>query len=62
MMSNDRSRRGVDPRKAEFVRLRYFAGMGLGDAARVLGISHATAKRWWVYARAWLYRELNPDV
>lgn len=52
----------VDPKKAEFVRLRYFAGLQLDEAARVLGISEATAKRWWVYARAWLYRKLNPDV
>jgi RNA polymerase sigma factor (TIGR02999 family) len=49
-----------EPKKAEFVRLRYFAGLPLQDAARVLGISEATAKRWWVYARAWLYRALNP--
>ena len=52
----------MDPRKAELIQLRYFAGLGLEEAARVLGISEATAKRWWVYSRAWLYRELNPDV
>ncbi len=51
-----------EPKKAEFVRLRYFIGLQLDETARVLGISEATAKRWWVYARAWLYRELNPDV
>jgi RNA polymerase sigma factor (TIGR02999 family) len=51
-----------EPQKAEFIRLRYFIGLQLGEAARVLGISEATAKRWWVFARAWLYRELNPDV
>jgi RNA polymerase sigma factor (TIGR02999 family) len=52
----------VEPKKAELVRLRYFAGMQLQDAARVLAVSEATAKRWWVFARAWLFRELNPDV
>lgn len=51
-----------EPQKAEFVRLRYFIGLRLDETARVLGISEATAKRWWSYARAWLYRELNPDV
>jgi RNA polymerase sigma factor (TIGR02999 family) len=52
----------VEPKKAEFVRLRYFAGLQLDEAARVLGISQATAKRWWVYARAKLYGKLNPNV
>jgi RNA polymerase sigma factor (TIGR02999 family) len=51
-----------EPKKAEFVRLRYFIGLRLDEAARVLGISEATAKRWWIYTRAWLYRELNPEV
>jgi len=51
-----------EPQKAEFVRLRYFIGLQLDETARVLGISEATAKRWWVYARAWLYRELNPEI
>jgi RNA polymerase sigma factor (TIGR02999 family) len=51
-----------EPKKAEFVRLRYFIGLQLDETARVLGISEATAKRWWEYARAWLYRELNPEV
>jgi RNA polymerase sigma factor (TIGR02999 family) len=50
------------PQKAEFVRLRYFIGLQLDETARVLGISEATAKRWWIFARAWFYRELNPDV
>jgi RNA polymerase sigma factor (TIGR02999 family) len=50
------------PQKAELVRLRYFIGLQLDESACVLGISEATAKRWWVYARAWLYRRLHPDV
>jgi RNA polymerase sigma factor (TIGR02999 family) len=45
-----------DPRKAELVRLRYFAGLSLRDAAESLGISVTTAGRHWAYARAWLYR------
>jgi RNA polymerase sigma factor (TIGR02999 family) len=49
---------GVDKEKAELVKLRYFAGMTIEEAARVLGISEATAKRWWIYARAWLYAEV----
>jgi RNA polymerase sigma factor (TIGR02999 family) len=47
--------------KAELVKLRYFAGLTLDDAARMLGISPVTADRYWAFARAWLYRELKPD-
>jgi RNA polymerase sigma factor (TIGR02999 family) len=43
-----------DPRKAELVKLRYFAGMSIEEAAEALGISGRTAKRDWTYARAWL--------
>jgi RNA polymerase sigma factor (TIGR02999 family) len=49
----------VDPKKAELVRLRYFTGMQLKDAAQVLGISMATATRSWAYSRAWLIREMR---
>src|SRR5207253_973241 len=49
----------LDQPKAELVKLRYFAGLTIEQAAQVLGISEATAKRWWSYARAWLYREVN---
>ena len=49
----------VDKDKAELVKLRYFAGMTIEEAAGVLGISEATAKRWWIYARAWLYAEVT---
>lgn len=48
-----------DPRKAELVKLRYFAGHSLEDAARALGIPLGTAKRWWTYSKAWLHREMN---
>jgi RNA polymerase sigma factor (TIGR02999 family) len=45
----------VEPAKAELVKLRYFAGCSLNEAAEHLGISLATAKRYWAYSRAWLY-------
>src|SRR5262245_56349352 len=53
-----------DPRKAELVKLRSFAGLPLAEAAALLGISPATAKRYWAYARAWLYAALRdaPDA
>jgi DNA-directed RNA polymerase specialized sigma24 family protein len=41
------------------VKLRYFAGLSIEDAARALGISSATAKRQWAYARAWLFRQVE---
>lgn len=45
----------ADAGKAELVRLRYFAGLTLEQAAELLGISRATADRHWAFARAWLY-------
>jgi RNA polymerase sigma factor (TIGR02999 family) len=47
-----------EPAKAELVKLRFFAGLTLPEAAQVLGISLATAERHWTYARTWLYAEL----
>lgn len=47
-----------DHRKAELVRLRFFAGLTLSEAARALGISDATADNDWAYAKAWLRLEL----
>ncbi len=49
----------LHPEKAELVKLRFFAGMTLADAASALGISTATADRHWKYARAWLCREMQ---
>jgi RNA polymerase sigma factor (TIGR02999 family) len=49
----------LEPRQAELVKLRYFAGLKIEEAAEVLGISLATAKRWWTYARAWLFHEVR---
>lgn len=48
-----------DATKAELVKLRYFAGLSVPDAGRVLGMSGSTVKRTWNYARAWLYEELT---
>jgi RNA polymerase sigma factor (TIGR02999 family) len=48
-----------DPIKAKLVELRYFAGLTGDQVAAVLGISPSTADRHWVYARAWLRRELG---
>jgi RNA polymerase sigma factor (TIGR02999 family) len=49
------------PQKAELVKLRYFVGMTFEEAAEALGISVATAKRHWAYARAWLYEEIQAN-
>ena len=48
-----------DPQKAELVKLRYFVGLSFVEAAEVLGISEPTAKRYWSFARAWLYEEIR---
>ncbi len=52
----------IEPRKAEVVKLRYFVGMTIEETAEALGISTPTAKRDWIYARAWLFRALNHDA
>ena len=48
-------------RKAQVVKLRYFAGCSLEETAQMLGVARATAQRDWAYARAWLFGQLNPD-
>ncbi len=50
-----------DPIKAELIKLRYFAGLSIEQTAEVLKISAPTAKRYWRYARAWLFREIGSD-
>lgn len=51
-----------DPVKAELVKLRFFAGLTVAEAGKLLGISERTVKRQWAFARAWLYQELTePD-
>ena len=49
-----------EPKKADLVKLRYFAGLTLEEAADALDIPHGTAKRWWSFSRAWLFREISP--
>jgi RNA polymerase sigma factor (TIGR02999 family) len=50
-----------EPRKAELVVLRFFAGMTIPEAAKTLGVSVPTAERWWAYARTWLYADLEGE-
>ncbi len=50
---------GEDPVKAQLVKLRYFVGLSLPEACQALGLSESTGKRYWAYARAWLYDELT---
>ena len=47
------------PVKAELVKLRYFSGLSLVEAAQVMGISRATADRYWAYAKAFLYSDME---
>ena len=51
----------LDKVKAELVKLRFFAGLTIEQAALFLGISHATAERYWDYARSWLYLEITKE-
>ncbi len=48
-----------EPAKAQLVKLRFFAGLSVDEAAKAMGISRGTAKRYWVYARAWLFGRIN---
>ena len=50
----------TDPRKAEIVTLRYFAGLSIEETAAALDLSTATVKNEWKFARVWLYRALGP--
>jgi RNA polymerase sigma factor (TIGR02999 family) len=49
----------AEPRVAELVKLRYFAGRSIPQAAATLGVAPRTADAWWAYARAWLLGELQ---
>ena len=51
----------TEPEKAELVKLRYFVGLTIHEAADVMGISTATADRHWAYAKAWLQTELAAE-
>jgi RNA polymerase sigma factor (TIGR02999 family) len=48
-----------DPPKAELVKLRFFIGLTNAEAAKVLGLSEPTVKRYWDFSRAWLLREIR---
>jgi RNA polymerase sigma factor (TIGR02999 family) len=50
-----------DPAKAELVKLRYFAGLSVQEAADALGVSRATADRYWAYAKVWLYCRVSGE-
>jgi RNA polymerase sigma factor (TIGR02999 family) len=51
----------TEPAKAELVKLRFFAGLTMPEAAAALGISLSTAERYWTFAKAWLYAELADE-
>lgn len=51
----------ADKRKHEVVMLRYFAGLSIEETAAAMDLSPATIKNEWMFARAWLHRELNPE-
>jgi RNA polymerase sigma factor (TIGR02999 family) len=50
-----------EPVKAELVKLRHYAGLTVDQAAEALNISHATADRYWTYARAWLHAQITQN-
>ena len=52
----------IEPRRAELVRLRFFAGLTLSEAARALGVSISTADNDWAYAKTWLRVEMSEPV
>jgi RNA polymerase sigma factor (TIGR02999 family) len=52
----------TEPAKAELVKLRFFAGLTMPEAAATLDISLATAERYWTFAKAWLYAELANEA
>lgn len=52
---------GESPEKAKLVKLRYFAGLTLEQAAEAMRVSRATASRYWTYARAWLYDAISDE-
>ncbi len=51
----------TDPQAAELVKLRYFVGLTIPQAADVLGVSPRTADAWWAFARAWLYAKVSGE-
>jgi RNA polymerase sigma factor (TIGR02999 family) len=51
----------IEPQGAQLIQLRYFAGLSIPEAARVLGVSPRTADRLWAYTRAWFHQEIVGD-
>ena len=51
----------VDPKVAELVKLRFFAGLTGKQAGEAIGVSHNTADSYWAYARAWLRTAMGDD-
>ncbi len=51
----------IDPQQSKIIELRFFGGLTIEETAEVLGISTATIKRDWNWAKAWLYRELKNE-
>ncbi len=51
----------IDPQQSKIIELRFFGGLTIEETAEVLGISPATIKREWNWAKAWLYRELKNE-
>lgn len=49
----------IAPQKAELVKLRYFIGLTIEEAADTMGISKTTARRWWIFTKAWLFDEIS---
>ena len=49
-----------DPKSAELVKLRFFAGMSVEEAALAMGVTDRTARRYWRFARIWLYERMRP--
>ena len=49
----------LHPQAAQFVKLRYFTGLSVEEAAEMVGLSQSAAYKHWAYARAWLRRRMN---
>ncbi len=52
----------IEPAKTQLVKLRFFAGLTMPEAAAALGVSLATAERYWTFAKSWLYAELAEEA
>jgi len=49
----------IDSRRAELVKLRYYIGLTIEEAAETMGISKTTARRWWIFSKSWLFNEIS---